>query len=49
MDIILSLGAGGMYVAESQPAPALVAAVRKALIAAGVDEDDIRSEEFFGY
>ncbi len=29
--------------------PALVAAVRKALIAAGVDEDDIRSEEFFGY
>ncbi|HXF80432.1 MAG TPA: FAD-dependent oxidoreductase [Usitatibacter sp.] len=29
--------------------PAMVAAAREILIAAGVDEDDIRAEEFFGY
>ncbi|MEO6075264.1 MAG: FAD-dependent oxidoreductase [Dokdonella sp.] len=29
--------------------PAMVAAVREALIAADIDEDDLRSEEFFGY
>ncbi len=29
--------------------PAMVAAIRAALTAAGVDEDDIRSEEFSGY
>lgn len=29
--------------------PAMVSALRKMLIAAGVDEDDIRSEEFAGY
>ena len=29
--------------------PAMVAAVRAALTDAGIDEDDVRSEEFFGY
>ena len=29
--------------------PALVEAMRGTLVAAGVDEDDVRSEEFFGY
>jgi ferredoxin-NADP reductase len=29
--------------------PAMVAALREALVAAGLDEDDIRTEEFFGY
>ncbi len=29
--------------------PALVQAMRQTLVQAGVDEDDIRSEEFFGY
>ena len=29
--------------------PAMVAAVRRTLIEAGVDEDDIRTEEFSGY
>ncbi|MBS0213770.1 MAG: FAD-dependent oxidoreductase [Proteobacteria bacterium] len=29
--------------------PGLVAAMRKLLVEAGVDEDDVRSEEFFGY
>ena len=29
--------------------PSMVAAMREALVAAGVDEDDVRSEEFFGY
>ena len=29
--------------------PAMVAAVRAALSAAGIDDDDVRSEEFFGY
>ena len=29
--------------------PAMVAAMRKMLVAAGVDEDDIRTEEFAGY
>ncbi|HET9031474.1 MAG TPA: FAD-dependent oxidoreductase [Dokdonella sp.] len=29
--------------------PALVAGVRAALTAAGIDDDDIRSEDFFGY
>ncbi len=29
--------------------PAMVAAMRKMLAAAGVDEDDVRTEEFGGY
>ncbi len=29
--------------------PAMIAAMRSMLIGAGVDEDDIRTEEFFGY
>jgi ferredoxin-NADP reductase len=29
--------------------PAMVAAMRRTLIEAGVDEDDIRTEEFSGY
>jgi len=29
--------------------PAMVAALREVLVAAGIDEDDIRAEEFFGY
>jgi ferredoxin-NADP reductase len=29
--------------------PAMVAAAREILVAAGLDEDDIRPEEFFGY
>ena len=29
--------------------PALVEAMRNTLVLAGVDEDDVRSEEFFGY
>ena len=29
--------------------PALVEAMRNTLVAAGVDEDDVRSEEFYGY
>ena len=29
--------------------PAMVAGMRKMLVAAGVDEDDIRTEEFGGY
>jgi ferredoxin-NADP reductase len=29
--------------------PALVEAMRRTLAAAGVDEDDIRSEDFVGY
>ena len=29
--------------------PAMVAAAREILVAAGIDEDDIRAEEFFGY
>jgi ferredoxin-NADP reductase len=29
--------------------PAMVAATREILVAAGVDDDDIRAEEFFGY
>lgn len=29
--------------------PAMVAAMRKMLVATGVDEDDVRSEEFAGY
>jgi ferredoxin-NADP reductase len=29
--------------------PAMVAAMRKMLVASGVDEDDIRTEEFSGY
>jgi ferredoxin-NADP reductase len=29
--------------------PEMVAAARETLIAAGIDEDDIRAEEFFGY
>jgi ferredoxin-NADP reductase len=29
--------------------PAMVEAVRQALVGAGVDEDDVRSEEFYGY
>ena len=29
--------------------PAMVAAIRPVIIGAGVDEDDVRAEEFFGY
>jgi ferredoxin-NADP reductase len=29
--------------------PAMVAAMRRMLIEVGSDEDDIRTEEFFGY
>ncbi|MEX8193425.1 ferredoxin--NADP reductase [Comamonas guangdongensis] len=29
--------------------PAMVAAMRQILLAAGIDEDDVRSEEFYGY
>ena len=29
--------------------PAMVAAMRQMLVAAGVDEDDVRTEEFAGY
>jgi ferredoxin-NADP reductase len=29
--------------------PAMVTAMRKMLVASGVDEDDIRTEEFSGY
>ncbi|HEX4781117.1 MAG TPA: FAD-dependent oxidoreductase [Usitatibacter sp.] len=29
--------------------PAMVAGMREVLVAAGIDEDDIRAEEFFGY
>ena len=29
--------------------PAMVTALREVLLAAGVDEDDVRTEEFFGY
>ena len=29
--------------------PAMVAAIRPVLIGAGIDEDDVRAEEFFGY
>ena len=29
--------------------PAMVAALRRMLIEAGADEDDIRADEFFGY
>ena len=29
--------------------PAMIAAMRRMLIEAGVDEDDIRADEFYGY
>ena len=29
--------------------PSMVAAMQQLLLSAGIDEDDVRSEEFFGY
>ncbi len=45
-EISASLSAPIYYVAGP---PAMIEAVRQALNRAGVDDDDIRSEEFFGY
>jgi hypothetical protein len=36
-------------ISSATPSPAMVAAMREALVSAGVEEDDIRTEEFAGY
>jgi ferredoxin-NADP reductase len=45
-DASASLAAPIFYLAGP---PAMVAAIRAALEAAGIDDDDVRGEEFFGY